>query len=307
MIHIYIRGRLGNQLFQYAFIRSLQEQVPSAEIAYHFDEVYAHGKTEDGWENSLKFFNVKNVHESSISPHYSIVQRMALRLYWLNFPHHDSIDIRNKYQLKWVKLLSKIGLYYLDTGYYPFPAPKTKNVVVSGNFECENYFHKIRDKLLDEIRPIYPIRPQNIELLEKIYNTNSICISIRRGDYITNNSYKKLHYICTPQYYNQAIKRIIKNVDNPTFFFFSDDIEWVKKNIKPPVNSYYESGGDPIWEKLRLMYSCKHFIISNSTFSWWAQYLGQFSDKIVVAPSKWFNSPLKSSLYMDNWQLIEID
>lgn len=65
----------------------------------------------------------------------------------------------------------------------------------------------------------------------------------------------------------------------------------VKKNIPVDVPAYYESGLDPIWEKMRLMYSCKHFIISNSTFSWWAQFLGSWKDKVVISPDRWWNNP----------------
>ena len=83
---------------------------------------------------------------------------------------------------------------------------------------------------------------------------------------------------------------IKKYVENPTFIFFSDDIDWVRQNIKVDVPCYYESGSDPVWEKLRLMYSCKHFIISNSSFSWWAQYLGRYSGKFVISPDHWYNN-----------------
>lgn len=63
MIYIYMRGRLGNQLFQYAFVRALQEKNPGIKVLYNFDEINSMGKKEDGWENSLKYFNVKEMKE----------------------------------------------------------------------------------------------------------------------------------------------------------------------------------------------------------------------------------------------------
>ena len=65
----------------------------------------------------------------------------------------------------------------------------------------------------------------------------------------------------------------------------------MKDNIKLEEDCYYESGNDPVWETFRLMYSCKHFIISNSTFHWWAQFMGNHLGKITIAPSRWYNNP----------------
>lgn len=310
MVHIYIRGRLGNQLFQYAFARKIQEENPDIKLCYHFDEVYSQGKQVDGWENSLQWFNTKGIKDvtglSEFLPKLNILQRLVLRLYWRNFPHNKAIDIKNKYQKKWVRYLSKIGLYYLDLGYFDFPAIKQKECLISGNFESEKYFINIKDKIKQEITPIQAPLKTNHDFLEKIKTTNSICISIRRGDYISNLQFSKIHNICNKSYYLRAIDKIATEVENPVFFFFSDDIEWVRNNIKLPYESYYETGNDPVWEKLRLMSSCKHFIISNSTFSWWAQYLGDYEKKVVVAPEKWYNNPLQSELYMDNWILIPV-
>ena len=72
--------------------------------------------------------------------------------------------------------------------------------------------------------------------------------------------------------YTPPIEAIKKNIENPVFFMFSDDIEWMKNNIHTECVTYYEDGTDPVWEKLRLMSACKHSIVLNSTFSWWTQY-----------------------------------
>ena len=102
-----------------------------------------------------------------------------------------------------------------------------------------------------------------------------------------------------------------KKLKDPTFFVFSDDIDWVKKNMKFPKSTYFETGDDPVWEKIRLMYSCKHFIISNSTFSWWAQYLSRNKKKIVIAPSRWGNQTYKCKnelidIYQEDWILVDV-
>ena len=90
------------------------------------------------------------------------------------------------------------------------------------------------------------------------------------------------------------------------FFLFSDDVEWVKENIYTGCETYCEDGTDPVWEKLRMMSSCKHFIISNSTFSWWAQYLSTYKNKIVISPCRWFNNDFESPLIEDDFIKIEV-
>ena len=142
---------------------------------------------------------------------------------------------------------------------------------------------------MEEFTPKQPPRSENEALYNIINSTNSICVSIRRGDYLYDE-FKSKFFVCDKSYFDHAIKMANELISNPVFIFFSDDIEWVKENIKIDAPSYYESGNDPVWEKLRLMYSCKHFIISNSTFSWWAQYLSRnTNNKIVISPDHWFN------------------
>lgn len=304
MIHIFIRGRLGNQLFQYAFVRNIQNINPKHEVVYHFNDVYSQGTVEDGWENSLKYFKTIDVNEAETSCSLSWVQKVILHLYWWKYPHNESIDIKNTYQMKWVKILSHFGLFYLDLGFYPFKT-ESRNIIISGNFECEKYFSSIKPSLLEEISPLQPPLPHNRELLSKIKDSQSVCISVRRGDFVDNPNFSALHNICTKAYFLNAIKKVTDLVQNPVFFIFSDDIEWAKSNIPIDYPCYFERGTDPVWEKLRLMYSCRHFIISNSTFSWWAQYLSRNEDKIVIAPKRWYNNPFKSALYDDKWILID--
>jgi len=107
--------------------------------------------------------------------------------------------------------------------------------------------------------------------------------------------------------FQKAIAAIKEHVKQPVFFFFSDDINWVKNNIICNDECYFEDNCNPIWECLRLMYSCKHFIISNSTFSWWGQYLSRNENKLVVAPSIWYNIENETAhLLEDNWIKIDI-
>lgn len=206
-------------------------------------------------------------------------------------------------------ILNKYNLYFLELGYYNYDFRHLKNTklkYICGCFECEKFFKNIQEELKKEIQPIEPKNEKNIELYNIIENSNSICVTVRRGDFVTNEKNKKIYDICSQNYYNKAINIMKEKVKDPVFIMFSDDIQWVKDNIKVEnTKMYYEDGNDTLDEKLRLMYSCKHFIISNSTFSWWAQFLSKNKNKIVISPDRWYNQDIKSELINDEW--IKID
>lgn len=205
--------------------------------------------------------------------------------------------------------LDRAGLIFSREDYDPYsigPFPADGNLILNGKFEVPEYFEKIRDIFVKEFTPKYPEREQNKELYDIIRSTNSVCISIRRGDFVTNKDIANDFCVCDKTYFERAMAKAKELIPNPTFIFFSDDIQWAKENIPVDVPAYYEKGNDPIWEKLRLMYSCKHFIISNSTFSWWVQYLGRDPHKIVISPDRWWNNP-RWHAYLIEKQFIKIN
>jgi hypothetical protein len=132
---------------------------------------------------------------------------------------------------------------------------------------------------------------QNKLTLNIINNTNSVSLHIRRGDYIKNLETYNKHGLIDLYYYYKAINYIKEHVYNPTFFIFSDDITWAKENLNIELPVYFIDFNDQTrnYEDLRLMKNCKYNIIANSSFSWWGAWLNDFSNKIVIAPKKWFN------------------
>ena len=192
-----------------------------------------------------------------------------------------------------------------DINYIRKKALFPKRVLCYDFLEEPERFNSIRPILLNDFTPKFSPLEKNKGLYQIINNNNSVCVSIRRGDYI-NSQYSNTFYICDENYFRLALNKIKQLVNNPVIIFFSDDIEWVKKNINTDILSYYESGNDPVWEKLRLMYSCKHFIISNSTFSWWAQYLSRNTNKIVISPDHWTNDHTKNAKHLISNDFITI-
>lgn len=127
------------------------------------------------------------------------------------------------------------------------------------------------------------------KMIEK--EENSVSIHIRRGDY--NNNFF-LGNIATKQYFINAIDYIHKKVKEPVFFVFSDDIEWVKKNIcfdTDKVTYIIGNTKENVIYDMFLMSYCTYHIISNSSFSWWAQAIHQKSHKTVLCPPYWVNQP----------------
>ena len=140
-------------------------------------------------------------------------------------------------------------------------------------------------------------------LLHQIKNCNAVAISMRLGEDYTNS---KLLNVCNEDYYYKAIDYIDKSIKDAVYFIFSDRIDFAKSKFNFKHNVYFIDGFKD-YESLRLMYSCKHFIIANSSFSWWGSYLSSNSKKIVVAPSKWYNDDIeKSHIYLDSMILIDV-
>ena len=317
MIYIEMNGRLGNQMFRYAFGRWLQwkagrgEKDCGEELVLDFSRIEIQREQSDmpGWEDSLAHFQtIPYRHwEGSGKPLDQVIslpERAMLAVIVAGdrlFGRGDAIR-RLRWRKKFLPWMNRHGLYILFVGYdYDFTPCRKKDQFVNGPFECARYSEQIRPLLLKEFEPRYPVLEKNRALMERITSENSVCVTIRRGNYL---DYPALN-VCGPEYFEHAMEKMKDLVKDPVFFLFSDDVDWVREHIKVPGEAVYESGEDPVWEKLRLMYSCRHFIISNSTFSWWAQFLGQARDKVVIAPDHWFNAPYQPPLYEKNWVLVK--
>jgi hypothetical protein len=168
----------------------------------------------------------------------------------------------------------------------------TNKKYLEGFWQSYKYLDPIRKTLLEEITLKNPIEDKYRELLNQVDNTNSVSIHIRRGDYINNPKTKWAHYTFGIEYYEQAIKKIKEKIQNPTFFVFSDDMKWVKENLKTNSPTIYIQKPTVVKEdeeEMMIMSRCKNNIIANSSFSFWGAWLNQNPNKIVIAPEKWNN------------------
>lgn len=275
-----IKGGLGNQMFQYGFAK-LMEKLTGEEIKIDMSSYDKFINDSIRKPRLLKY----NISLSIAS--FSEIENM--KKFQVNSP------LTNFDKLKVVLEVISNRKYYLETNRgYREPDQLVNYSYFDGYWQSWRYVEKIEKELRKEFLPNYQMNINTINLQKEIERENSVFIGIRRGDYLTD----KRHYgSFGEQYYNAAIRKIVKTVNNPVFYIFSNDIGWVKKNLDLDRHRVVYRENENIiddFEELQLMASCKHSIIGNSTFHWWGAWLINNPDKIIVAPKRWFfdNKPI---------------
>ena len=291
MYEIRLMGGLGNQMFQYAVLRALTLEYKDKGI------ISLAGITNKG-------HNVYALNHLNISNDIKVINYFNIKSFinYLFYGYYCVFIINSKNSVKRLKRLQKLlqplGMYCIPDGYLPIKPSKFKHNSLVGYFQSTKYFDKYKNIIKEELKVKEEILPNNLEILKDIQKSNSVCLHIRRGDYVGTK-----HQVCDDNYYLQAIDKMKKLIKNPKFFIFSDDIKWVIKHFNFSNKEFvYIKNNNPNYEELRLMYNCKHFIISNSSFSWWAQYLTDNEKRITIAPSKWFQTENQhSDIFQDDW------
>ena len=145
--------------------------------------------------------------------------------------------------------------------------------------------------------PWKPMSESAVRYAELMEGTEAVAVHIRLGDYTRRKN--RYLYVCTDQYYRNAITYIYEHVSNPCFFIFTNDIRAVQKKDYLHGNMIYiEETKDT--DAMMLMSLCRYFIISNSTFSWWGAYLSGSERKMTVAPEQWIRTAAETpAIYLD--------
>lgn len=175
-------------------------------------------------------------------------------------------------------------------------------------FHCSyRYPELVRKELLEDFQ--FPHQRDNkLVELENIFKRKTVVgVHVRRGDFLNSKYSREMGNICTKEYYIKAVDCIKKKCSNLTFCFFSNDMSWVKNNIKEENALYidrsmFEEYYD--WYDMYLMSICNHNIIPNSTFGWWGAWLNKNPDKIVIAPKRWRNRWEATDWCPPEWVLI---
>lgn len=288
MIYAFMGGRLGNQMFRYAAARAIYEKTKD-KVYLDFERVTLGRKKEADYLNSLKEFNIHSdfVMINDKEPFCEPINNVCGFLKWYNkfikkIGHEKNISFNITRLIK--NIFANENMLLFDD-YVNYPKRKGKNYYIYGCCESSKYFNDIREILLEEFTPKNEIREEFLDFYKLICDSNSVCISIRRWN-PQRPELETIMGVTQKEYYKNGINILREKLDNPKFFVFSNDVEWAKDFLQDE-SFFYEPLDLLIPEKLKIMYSCKHFIIPNSTFAWWAQYLCRNQDKIVIAPKNW--------------------
>lgn len=180
---------------------------------------------------------------------------------------------------------------------------RSKRVDLEGYFQSEKYFIESKTEISKlfsfEINFLNTVQEKFNSLVPSFINggytgdvndvINKVSVHVRRGDYV---QLQDSHPPLPVSYYQNAVDHISTRGFDPVFYIFSDDIQWCKDNLRIPGACVYVEGNSDI-EDLCMMSMCDHYIIANSSFSWWGAWLGEIESSIVIAPDQWFGPTLK--------------
>lgn len=274
MIIVKLSGGMGNQMFQYAFGRTLSL------------------KFNTSLRIDLSFLNRRDLGDNFVYRNYDLdLFNIEENLYMhdmqpltINEPHFEFSE----------SFINYIGdLLNQDS-----------DLLFEGVWQSPLYFKGCEEQIRTDFKFKNDVNVSNSYIRDMLHNIrvkNSVLINVRRTDYLHTN----FHGVMGLEYINKAKEIIEYKIENPHYFIFSDDMEWCKENLNfenmTLVDHTYK--GVRFDYYLQLMSNCKHFIIPNSSFAWWSAWLSRSQNKIVITPEQWFSDGNINTkdLIPDNW------
>lgn len=190
----------------------------------------------------------------------------------------------------------------LNFHYDKYNFEENENINLEGYFQSEKYWINCIKEIKDTFTFNEPfILYCKTKISKNCFKKETIAIHIRRGDYINNSNYNNL----TITYYILSLYKYFPNWRDYNLVIFSDDIPYCKVHFGCLENVYFSENNSDI-EDICLMSQCSHFIIANSSFSWWAAYIGEKEGTKIICPSNYFKGELLKKcdimdFYPKNW------
>ena len=281
MVIFWLSGGFGNQLFSFA---------AGYQLAKDRKETFA---IDTSAQEAPWFFRNYDIGHYNIHYDKKICYPLGNRKidhYLLNHVHRRKAiglftpTIKERYKYHYDPELFNT---YFGTAYYV------------GFWQCPKYFSHYESDIREMFVYTGPLSKQADQLQKEISsNPNSVAVHARRGDYV------KIGIALEPAFYRNAIERMAEQMENPVFYLFSEDPDWILNAVKDLPFQFrlmnYQSPDKGI-EDFELMRSCKHQIISNSTYSWWAAWLNDNPNKIILRPSSGLSEDT-SEFWPPEWQ-----
>ncbi|MCH5258182.1 MAG: alpha-1,2-fucosyltransferase [Lachnospiraceae bacterium] len=321
MIIIQLAGGLGNQMFQYALylqLKSLGKNVKIDDVA---------GFAQDEKRNPALYpFDIT----------YECASKKEL-VHMLDSSPLPWSRLRRKLCGR-----KKKAYFEADKCFHP-EIMTWDDIYLEGYWQTEKYFADISDdikKIYDTDKLLQYIRDNNLTgtaagpaahaeetdygrmtmdgLLARIETTESVSVHIRRGDYLLPENLELFGDICTESYYENAMEQMKSERPDCRFYLFTNDKEWLKGQIVKRTETNMQNadkgfiddievvdlGEQSDYAEFVLMSKCKHNILANSSFSWWASYLNHNPNKIVLAPDRWLNGWDCKDLYRNDMRKV---
>jgi len=305
---IRMSGGLGNQMFQYALylkLRSLGKEVK-------FDDI-----------NEYRSENVRPIMLSVFGISYP-------RATWNEIIEFTDGSMKIMKRIR-RKLFGRKAIEYCEKGFYDPEVLSFESMYLRGSFQSEKYFEDIAEEVretykfpaLEKMHLPEKLYASTMDTLNEIENVNAVGIHMYRSDSRTEE--ELYEGICTEKYYEGAVRYIQEKNPDSVFYIFSNEPKWVKKWVDNLIKTQITEGMTRSDIKalkknfvmvatnteytgyldMLLMSSCKHNIISNSSFSWWAAWINSHPDKIVIAPAKWNNDNEGDEVFFQGMTLID--
>jgi hypothetical protein len=284
VIIVRINGGLGNQLFQYAAAKALAVQ--------HGTELKLDVTQFAG--DTLRNFDLANMNVPVVQASVEEINQLKA--------HNTVQRVKQRLLPTSRKTFYKEPFFHYDRSYFRLG----KNVYLQGYFQSEKYFTPIQSTIRRNFNTSHLVNDSLKKLAAELQQEHSVSIHIRRGDY-QNAELMNFHGILPAAYYQKAAAQMKEKFPAVRFFLFSDnpaavseEFAWLKAEVVSGTVTKNH------FEDLYLMQHCRHNIIANSSFSWWAAWLNNNPEKIVIAPKNWFaNGPKDTQdLLPEGWQTV---
>lgn len=284
MIRVILLGRTGNHLFQYALGRVLAEKHDTSLVM------------DASWFNSEGWAEVSHFLKLPIRAHIrrrgSVPSRALRKLTGKHYWEYRGLPVLRE---------SSVDQSF-DACFLNAPA----NCVLLGYFQSPRYFQEIATPLRSELnRILSQAVDARATMKDHLQAPGAVAVHVRRTDYLR----LPLFQVCDEVYYRKAMDAMRERNAQAKFFIFSDDPEWCRQTFQAPDTEVVTASGgaaNPLHD-LYLMSLASHHIIANSTYSWWAAWLGRKPGQQVFMPDRWFahgiTAPIEEKR-LEHWTVV---